>query len=256
MPVSTRRFGRCGNSLFMYATMIGYAKRHGLEYHFPQQTNDEIWNPLYFTDLLLPEWKEGHEDILINEVWNAEQQYQDIPYHENWKGKQIVLNGYWQTEKYFIDYREKVLKTFNLHWELKEGWVSLHRRYGDYVKYADIHHNITDDYIRMAIDYFVEKGFNNFLVFSDDIPQVKATVNQHIYPQANFEYSEGKTEMEDMVLGSCCQHNIIAASSFSWWQSWLGQNEDKIVIAPVKWFEEKNKHLTTKDLIPDRWIKM
>jgi hypothetical protein len=53
---------------------------------------------------------------------------------------------------------------------------------------------------------------------------------------------------------SCCNHNIIANSTFSWWGAYLNENKDKIICYPSLWFEEKNKHLNTKDLFPDDWI--
>jgi hypothetical protein len=50
---------------------------------------------------------------------------------------------------------------------------------------------------------------------------------------------------------SSCNHNIISNSSFSWWAAWIGEEKNKIVIAPQPWF---NKIKYDKKLTPDHWI--
>ena len=59
----------------------------------------------------------------------------------------------------------------------------------------------------------------------------------------------------DLCLMSLCGGAIIANSSLSWWGAWL-QNDTGKVIAPEPWFGSANAHLDTKDMIPDRWIKI
>ena len=109
---------------------------------------------------------------------------------------------------------------------------------------------------QIKINYFIERDVNKFMVFSDDMMQAIQRINKEKYPNAQFEYSIDKTPEEDLYLGSCCEHNIISASTFSWLQAWTGRNENKIVIAPKVWFEFMNSHLNTDDIVPERWLKM
>ena len=71
--------------------------------------------------------------------------------------------------------------------------------------------------------------FDRYLVFSDDIPWCR----EHFRGQ-QFEFSEGRDEIEDLLLMSSCRGAIISNSSFSWWGAWLaGHNK---VICPSRWF--------------------
>ena len=56
-----------------------------------------------------------------------------------------------------------------------------------------------------------------------------------------------------MLLMSCCEHHIIANSSFSWWGAYLNMNPDKIVCY-LKWFNSESHN--TDDLFPEEWIKI
>ena len=59
----------------------------------------------------------------------------------------------------------------------------------------------------------------------------------------------------DLCLMSLCGGGIIANSSLSWWGAWL-QNDAGKIITPDPWYGPKVAHLDTKDLIPERWIKL
>jgi 5'(3')-deoxyribonucleotidase len=91
-----------------------------------------------------------------------------------------------------------------------------------------------------------------FLIFSDDIEWCKEN-----FPNISdkFIFIEGNKDYEDLYIMSKCKNNIISNSTFSWWGAWLNQNENKKVVAPLKWFGSSINH-NTKDLYCDGWIKI
>jgi hypothetical protein len=90
-----------------------------------------------------------------------------------------------------------------------------------------------------------KKHFDNkkYLVFSDDIEWCKK-MNIGDY------YAENNNDCLDLYQMTLCKSSIIANSSFSWWGAYLSEKEK--VIAPKKWFNNKN----VDDLYCDDWIKL
>lgn len=183
--------------------------------------------------------------------------------------KNTYLNGYWQSEKYFSDIRDIILKDLviskplqgkNLKFanEIKSvNSISLHIRRADYVtnKETEKVHGVCDlNYYRKAIEYISNKIQNPVIyLFSDDINWAKENLKTTI--AINFvEHNNVDTNYEDLRLMSLCKHNIIANSSFSWWGAWLNENPDKIVIAPKRWLNT-NK-FDYSHIVPTNWITM
>lgn len=258
MIVSTRRFGRLGNELFQYAAVIGYAQKHGIDWSIPRRSTDPVWNPTHFSHLFNEKWNEGREDVLLNEVWNLSMHYQEIPFRKEWSGLQIILNGYWQSPKYFDHCRDLVIKTFDYPWEFKKGICSIHVRRGDYLLYPTKHPVVTVEYLRKAIRFIIDnKKIKRFKFFSDDIAWcVSCGINLE-FPDCDFEYSTGNNETQDLIEMSCCEHNIISNSTMSWWAAELNQNPNKVVVVPQieNWFGPDNK-LSVKDLYRDHWVQI
>ena len=174
--------------------------------------------------------------------------------------KNIKLNGYYQSEKYFIKNREKVLDFYSIDDNsmvtinnkysriLEKNTCSLHVRRGDYLGLSNHHPTCNLGYYNRAIALLPKD--TQYLVFSDDIEWCR-----DVFIDGNFVFINGNTDYIDLWLMSLCKNNIIANSSFSWWGAWLNKNKNKKVIAPKKWFGKAITH-NTNDLIPTEWERV
>jgi hypothetical protein len=91
---------------------------------------------------------------------------------------------------------------------------------------------------------------NRFLIFSDDIEWCKKNFNSD-----DFYFVEGNKDIEDLFLMTLCKNHIISNSSFSWWGSWLCENDKKIIIAPNRWFSEESSTIY-KDVYTSNMIRI
>lgn len=180
----------------------------------------------------------------------------------------VILEGYWQSEKYFIDDKDLIRKDYEFKENLigknaqlakkitSSNSVSLHIRRGDYVsdkKTNDFHGTSGLDYYKKSLGYIKKRVKSPmYFVFSDDIAWAKDNLK---LPNATFiDWNQADKSYVDMQLMSLCKHNIIANSSFSWWGAWLNNNPSKIVIAPKIWF--KDPSVDTSDLLPKDWLRI
>jgi len=185
----------------------------------------------------------------------------DLPGH-------AVVQGYFQSDRYFRDTREHLLREFAWVNEpqgenltiLKEiqqtpESISVHVRRGDYINNQNvtkIHGIVPMGYYETAVEKMTQKMKSPRLyIFSDDPEWCRQNLRWS-YP-AKIVSNQGSGS-EDMRLMRECRHHIIANSSFSWWGAWLSLNPDKIVIAPQQWF--CGKAINTKDLLPESWHRM
>jgi hypothetical protein len=164
--------------------------------------------------------------------------------------------GWWQNEEYFRNIRPLLLKELTLRVEsdpfniktLEEikncESVSLHIRRGDYVTNSYFG-TLPIEYYKKAIDY-IKRIISSpvYYVFSDDLDWVKKNLvisgNVYYLERNSIKNSIYHTQKdyEDLNLMIHCKHNVIANSSLSWWSGWLNNNNDKIVIAPAKWYND------------------
>jgi hypothetical protein len=250
--VTFRNKGRYGNVLFELATTIAYAKRHNLEFTVPVHTDDPFWAPVYYTHLANPNFNPSLEEVILEE---KQYNYKELSFEESWRDKNIILDGYFQSEKYFKKYRQDILNIFGFNNQFdKKGYCSIFVRRSDYLNMEDKHPVMRLDYIKKAMDYIVaNSGMKNFIVFSDDIPWCKENIINTGY---EVEFNTGLPFHLEMLYMSCCSHNIIPNSTFAWWSAWINHNPDKIVVAPKTWFGSDYAHHDTSDICPETWVRL
>lgn len=155
-----------------------------------------------------------------------------------------MFKGNWVNENYFKNIEEILRKDFtfpefkdqrNIQYSrdmLNTTSVSVHIRKGDY---------LSTDMINLDIKYYIdakniiENNIENpkYYIFTDD----KNAISEYLKIFPNYVLVEGNSKENsycDMQLMTCCKHNIIANSTFSFWGAYLNSNKDKIVIAPSK----------------------
>ena len=255
--------GGVGNQMFQIAATYALALNNNDECAFDMDLKrtyhgvvhqgriaSSYFSSLYKNIKQLPlEWKSENKYIEPEGT-----DYYPIPYKEN-----MMLFGYFQSEKYFEGKGEEIKKLFidrdllldlkNKYQDILYNSVSLHVRRGDYIKFPDVHTILGMDYYEQAICYILNRRcYDHILVFSDDIPWCKDN-----FEGKAFVFPELKEDWQEIYLMSLCNHNIISNSTFSWWGSYFNENSDKIVIAPELWFNPSanfsHKKIYTEEMV-------
>lgn len=275
--------GGLGNQMFQYAFMRALS----LKYNFKAMLDISYFYIDKFSDpaiavrkFLLDNYniQLGIADInvirqygfhipILNRVFetpNCAGKYLDFLQKERNGSKYFI--GYFQTEKYFKEYRDVILKDFELKIPLDAknlqllsqikdtNSVSIHIRRGDYLKLQHIYQICSPEYYYEAINFISQRIENpHFYIFSDDMDWVKNNL-KIAYPHTFVDINSENNCCFDLELMKNCKHNIIANSTFSWWGAWLNENSDKIVISPKQWCCTDEIHMD--DIICDDWIRI
>ena len=241
--VSIHNFtNRLGNQLFQIACGIGYAEKHGHKFVLPK-----FWayNQCLKKELQTQSFPNTMSGCVVSEMKFS---YYELPIIT---GMNVLIDGYRQSYKYWWENKEEVYKAFRFKDELvnecervmrpiknlKKQVVSVHFRFTDYLNLKDYHTCLIDtDYYEKAISQF-DKDNTIFFVFSDDLQMAYEYMNKLREKLGiSFTTVENTSDVQDLILMSMCDSNIIANSSFSWWGAALNKNTNKKIVAPEKWF--------------------
>jgi len=183
----------------------------------------------------------------------------------------IYVRGHFESEKYFLNYKESILDEFSFKNEkqyqnnhyykyiLNNNVVAITIRQNRFnernfsqtknlflKKKSDIFLEKQIKYIKNAINYFKNKVKNpKFLIWSNDFSNLDKHFNNSFVFVKN--YNKNK-DLIDLYLLSNCKYFIVAPSTFSWWGAWLSKKKNKICIRP------KNLNVSNnKDFWPKEW---
>lgn len=253
--------GGLGNFLFQISASFAYSKKYKKNLMFNSSIayivhqNIEHYKDNIFSKLPFQKDIQRYDTLYTEQSF----EYNEIPFFNG----SVYLDGYFQSEKYFLNFRNDLLYLFDIgeinksiinekYFDLiKKNTCSIHVRRGDYLNHPDVHPTLSLDYYKQTISHF-----NNdvtFLVFSDDIKWCKENLKTL---SDKLVYIEGNSDFQDMYLMSICKNNIICNSTFSWWGAWLNNNQNKIVVAPKTWFGPAHANYNINDLYCEGWVKI
>ena len=271
--ITTHLMGGLGNQLFQIFATIAYSlnnrKRFIFEYN--KRTSEPKYRQTIYWENFLKNLKRFTTQDNINCPVYKETKftYQVIPTITH----DFKLFGYFQSEKYFKSQYQNIIKFIGLRKQqettkVPENCISLHFRIGDYVlpQFKDAHPLMPIEYYINALNKILfcntfEKSIWNVLYFcqkqDNNTVEKKITILKEKFPKLIFiKASDDSEDWEQMLMMSCCEHNIIANSSFSWWGAYFNGNKDKIVCYPSVWFGPKLANKDTSDLFPNSWVKI
>lgn len=293
--IAVKLMGGLGNQMFQYATGRRLAHKHGTELRLDTTVFDniaEVDTPRHYElscykisgqvasgeelALMLPQdfkatlvyriRRRAGLDTLLRPLGEHSKAFNEIVLRAR---NNTYLVGWWQNENYFKDIRQTLLQEFvpkkisaftkGLLKQIdNEQAISIHVRRGDYIsnKNANKEHGLAPiDYYKQAIKLMDNKlKGSHYYIFSDDLEWCKE--NLLLGKDAVFVDGNGADRAcEDIYLMQHCRHNIVANSSFSWWGAWLNNNPDKIVIAPMVWFQNSQTDAET-EIVPNAWTRL
>lgn len=188
----------------------------------------------------------------------------------------IHIEGYFECEKYFNDFRSEILKEFSFNKKINcnqkyfndinnSNSISLAIRRNRFTeKYEDDKSvdkfNKTKkfedeqfNYIIKSIDYLKKKTNNpKFFLFSDNFENLD---NRFLHLENIVlvkDFISNKV-LEDFYLMHKCKHFVIAPTTFHWWAAWLNNNNNKICLRPSNDFLNPSNNV---DFWPDSWVKI
>ncbi len=234
--------GHLGNQMFQYASLRGISSNRNYDWCIPPK---DSFGKFYNLRSSIYDCFKLHS---LKNIGFVDQKTLNEPHFHFSQNlfdncpDDVDLLGYFQTEKYFRNIKQDILKDFEFldHIEdsakdflskyINTNKVSVHLRRTDYVDKKHFHVPPPLEYYKNAMDIFED---SIFFIFSDDIEWCK---QQNIFGKSNVVFSDTNDAYIDFCIMSMCDDNIIANSSYSWWASYLNKNDTKRIIAPNRWF--------------------
>jgi len=275
--ITCNLMGGLGNQIFQIFSTISYAIKSRNQFKFINVSTlgggsvtirNTFWNSFFSK---LKPFLVDNIPQPIHVIREKNFTFNELPIYEMTE-RNCLIFGYFQSYKYFHEnyeiickfielgkMKDELIQKLNLNNEYLKNCISIHFRLGDYKKIQDYHPLATYDYYINSLNFIKNKTDEtyNILYFCEDtdIDDVMKTITSLEIEFPNYKFIRGDNKLADweqMLFMSCCHHNIIANSSFSWWAAYFNSWPDKIICYPSVWFGVKANN-NTKDLCPPEW---
>jgi hypothetical protein len=274
-----------GNQLFMLFATVSYAIDHNIKYGIYAWKNRVIGNRKAYWDNFLKYFENNVIEYQSAVMMYQEPEFHYVPLPDDLTKNNFVLDGYFQSPKYFEHNFDKISEMIQLRKKIADvkakyqpiidfnvkKYIAMHFRMDDYMTMQYNHPIQQPEYYIKAMKELAKdlslRGDDisnyNILYFcqeSDDsiVNQYLNVIKKHV-PEFNGLFVKMPNYVEDweqMLLMACCDHFIIANSTFSWFGAYFCDKQTKKVYWPASWFGPSLSHKKTQDLCPEGWQKI
>ena len=255
--------GELGNQMFQVAAVSAYAKRFEKNVIFPEWICKKTGRD--YTKIFKNPVTQGHVNLdptTFTTVLYNDLKFIELPNIEN----NVNFEGYFQSEKYFNDFRDEVKEMFTPTDEITEylttkyadlirepNKVAMHVRTGrrSQYDYHDIHVYASRNFIEKSQENF---SHDTYAVFTDHLEAAK----EMLPSGKKYIFIENEENYIDMFLMNYFDSYIVSPSTFGWWGAWLSHSTNPKVVTVKDWFVKGGalEHLNDNDQIPDNWKKI
>ena len=289
-----------GNQLFMYANSYAISKKNNLDFYIDPLSgyyqkkhnykfflnsfniNSKIAKDKYVFDssyrnslkkflIFLDKFRSTKKFFF--EKKNLKKETQFLPIDIDNSHDHFFIDGNFESEKYFFDFRDNLLRELSLKNQnqfLNNKYLSIinknnvisicirQNRFSESIKNnkskkakekSIFFVKQTVDYINKSIFFFENKIKNPiFLIWSNDFIGLEKFFDPDKFI---FVKNDNNKVLTDFYLLTKCKYFIVGPSTFHWWGAWLSDFNDKIVVRPKNLSPSNNL-----DFWPDSWISI
>lgn len=209
--------GRLGNNLFQYCFGRILSKKMNTTFVCKSLTlfpNADIGNQTL------------NKSIKNNQIFLTKHNVDIDSLVKNTDEKDLVLNGYFQKSKYYLDYFEDIRKWLILDsdyqklilkkYKIDNHCLAIHVRLGDYLTLG---YAIKKDHMNHVVTQVLKKlkNINKIYVITDDKKSKYHSIFEKFESKNMKVILLSNSPKEDFYLLTCFNNIIMSQSSFSWW---------------------------------------